>query len=158
MDEARRAKGNIFQRQFSLFNASFARLLRHKNRKNLKKECDREHFAFLFNRKSLLCVFYRANEFVLSPPRRIIIMRFSSERKYDDSEDKILPDDKKRQRMTERKNSPRLEFRERKQEQNTKREREMKIQSACGPCFFALSDPEKKNVFRVFNFFLKAVY
>jgi len=64
-------------------------------------------------------------------------MRFSNEEIYSSEKIKYIC-------QTERKNSPRIEFLERKQERN--REREMKIQSACGPCFFALSDGKKNYV------------
>ena len=64
-------------------------------------------------------------------------MRFSNEEIYSSEKIKYIC-------QTERKNSPRIEFLERKQQRN--REREMKIQSACGPWFFALSDGKKNCV------------
>ena len=63
-------------------------------------------------------------------------------------EDKIyLPDREKEQ--------PKNRIFREKRTETERREREMKIPSACGPWFFALSDG-KKIVFRVFIFFLKA--
>ena len=107
-DERRRRvlKGNIFQRQFSLFNSSFLVSLDAKPKEGKEEVRDREeHFGRFASIARVFCrVFYRANEFVLHDDECVSRMR-----KYirnNEREDKIIfarPE-------LRRKNSPRREF------------------------------------------------